>query len=406
MLATSTSVEAAFIKKALAHTFGNESLHVESFDSQAISQSGENFCSIVYRVNVTYRKTADAPLEHGSYIIKDLIPFMAELGSNEQFMFEQLLPVMDQVLAKSTLQHDKKLSAKCFYVEREKAKEIYLLEDLCHLNYSSLNTQAVNGLNAEDARVCLLKLAQFHAASMVVLKEQPALVAQLDPSHYAKGVEDSFAEVLVVGGTDYCANVVKNIPGMSRIAEKMKAQLPVEYSKRMRAIVDPKNSDFNVIAHGDIWLNNVMINQTTRNAVIVDFQNCFVGSPALDLHFFFATSLQLGVMLKEHQNLLQYYYECLCETLNACNYQEPLPTFAQLEGEMQRCLFYAYYSVVCELPICCASKEAASDFTAQTFASNATMLAKRDQLFTSQRVLETLKATLGYFEKQGILETL
>ncbi|KAH8260890.1 hypothetical protein KR044_000018, partial [Drosophila immigrans] len=397
--------DAAYIEKALAHAYGEESLRVESYDSQVISQSGENFCSVIYRVKVAYRKGENAPLEHGVYIVKDLIPYMAELGSNEQFMFEQVLPAMDRVLAKATLQHDKKLSATCYFVERAKAKEVYVLEDLCAANYSSLNSQALNGLSAADARVCLLKLAQFHAASMVVLQEQPELVAKLEPSHYFEGVEDSFAEVLVLGGTAYGAEVVNTFPGMSSIADKMKAQLPHEYSRRMKAVVDPKNSDIKVIAHGDIWLNNLMMNQATKNAVIVDFQNSFVGSPAVDLQFFFYTSLQLDVLLQERQSLLQYYFECLCETLTACNF-ESLPTFAQLEAEMQRCFFYGYYAVVCELPICCVSKEAADGFNAQILGSTEAMQAKRIELFASERVRQTLKQTLGYFEEQGILETL
>ncbi|XP_034108860.1 uncharacterized protein LOC117571011 [Drosophila albomicans] len=402
----SANFDAAYIEKALAQAYSSESLRVESFDSQAISQSGENFCSVIYRVKVAYRKSANAPLVHGSYIVKDLIPFMAELGSNEKLMFEQLLPAMDQVLAKATLQHDKKLSANCLFVERSKGKEIYLLEDLGALNYSSLNTLAFKGLSVEDARICLFKLAQFHASSMVLLQEQPTLAAKLAPSHYAKGVNDGFSQALVLDAVTFAAEIVKDFPGMSEIAEKMKAQIASEYSRRIIDVVDPKNCDFKVIAHGDIWLNNLMINRDTQNAVIVDFQNCFVGSPAVDLHFLFYTSLQLELLLNEQQSLLQYYLDSLCQTLKDCNYQGSFPTFPLLEQEMKRCLFYGYYAAVCELPICCASKEAASDFTAHTFANNEAMLAKRHQLYASERVRETLKATLPQFEEQGILEPL
>jgi len=137
----------------------------------------------------------------------------------------------------------------------------------------------------------------------------------------------------------------------------------------------------------------------------VDFQCCFVASPAVDLQFFFYTSLQLDVLMNQRESLLKYYYQSLCETLAACNYQGSTPSYAQLSEEMQRCLYYGYYAVVCELPICCASKDASKDFTVHTFGNAEAIKAKRTELFDNERVLQTLQATLGYFDEQGILET-
>jgi len=153
------------------------------------------------------------------------------------------------------------------FIERSKAKELYLLEDLGALGYVTLNRFI--GLSAAEARLCLHKLAQFHAASMVLLHEQPSLVSELEPSHYAKGLDDAFTHVMIVGGTQFGADVVDGFSGMSPIATKMRAQLPDEYEKRIRAVLDPKNSEFNVICHGDLWLNNMMVNREENKAVIV-----------------------------------------------------------------------------------------------------------------------------------------
>jgi len=102
-----------YIEKALAQAYNSKNLRVESFHSKAITQTGENFCSVIYRLKVSYRKTENAPLEHGSFIVKDLIPIMAELGSNEKLMFEEILPLMAEILNKApSTDGDKKLSAK------------------------------------------------------------------------------------------------------------------------------------------------------------------------------------------------------------------------------------------------------------------------------------------------------
>lgn len=261
---------------------------------------------------------------------------------------------------------------------------------------------------------------------MMLLHEQPQLVTQLSPSHYANGVSDPFAQVICLDGAAYAADVVAEMPGMAPIADKMRAQLSGDYSERLRATVSAKNTAFPVIAHGDLWLNNIMINAEQKKAIIVsivdkgsrmlilidavrfqvDFQNCFVGSPAIDLQFFCYTSLQLDVLLHHRDQLLQHYNESLCQTLTALNYPGSKPSYAQLLDEMERCLFYGYYGVVCELPICCVSKDAAEDFTVHTFIDAEAIRAKRQQLFANERVLQTLKATLGHFEQQGILNAL
>lgn len=141
------------------------------------------------------------------------------------------------------------------------------MEDLCALGYASMNRR--KGLNLEDAQVCVHKLAQFHAASMMLLHEQPELVAKLSPSHYVDGLGDPFAQVIVVNGTAFGAEVVAELPGMAAIAAKMRAQLPSEYETRIKTVVNSKNTAMPVIVHGDLWLNNLMINAEQKKAIIV-----------------------------------------------------------------------------------------------------------------------------------------
>lgn len=108
--ATQTNCDSDYIEKALARAYKSVNLRIESFHSEAVSQRGENFCSVIYRIKVAYRKSENAPLEQGNYILKDLLPIVAEVGSNEKFMFEQILPAMAQLLEKTSLQ-ERKLSA-------------------------------------------------------------------------------------------------------------------------------------------------------------------------------------------------------------------------------------------------------------------------------------------------------
>ncbi|ALC45002.1 CG32195 [Drosophila busckii] len=365
--------DAAYIEKALASAYNAEKLRIESFQSDVISQSGENFCSVIYRIKVTFRKKPQAELQEQSFILKDLLPLMAALGSNEKLMYEQVLPALNQILAKAH----------------------------ASLGEHKLSAQ---GITLPEAKICVHKIAQFHAASMLLLQRQPELPAQLAPSHFINGVTDDFSKVLLIDGTEFAANMVAGFEGMSSIAAKMKAQLPEVYSARMRETLQPEAAAFQVIVHGDLWVNNILINAAQQQAVIVDFQNCHLGSPAIDLLLFFYTSLQLNVLLTEQQSLLKDYHQSLCHTLTACGYAGNLPSLEQLLNEMERCLFYAYYALVCEMPICSVSPEAAKDFNALTFINAENILAKRHQLFENERVSVSLKAILPIFEQKGLLE--
>ncbi|KAH8286943.1 hypothetical protein KR018_011384, partial [Drosophila ironensis] len=382
---------AEYFEKALAEAYGCQELSVEDFHIEVVKQSGENFCSVIYRVALEFRKTPTSVVESGKYVLKDLLPAWAALGTNEKEMYELMLPKMSRILALTPPElGDNKLSAECLFAETSGGKEIYILEDLGALGYTSLDR--FHGLELEDAKVCLRKMAQFHGSSMILNQNEPELVAQLSPSHYAKGVSDPFAQVIVLNGTEFVADIFAG--ELPEISKKMLAQIPEAYSQRMQSVVDPKKSKFNVIVHGDLWVDNMMYDKINKKVILLDFQNCFWASPAIDLHFFFYTCLQMEVLIHQQNVLLNYYFQNLQETLTHCGFKGPLPTFDDLKEEMKRCLFYAYYSACCELPICSASPEASADFNVSTFEDTEAMLLKRRQLFDSERVRKTVKASL------------
>ncbi|KAH8254383.1 hypothetical protein KR032_009775 [Drosophila birchii] len=392
---------AEYFERALASYYACEKLRVEEFNFETVSPSGANFCSVIHRVALKFRRSPEADLESGHYIIKDLMPAAAELGSSEKQMYEQVLPAMVKVLQKASSNLvDHKLSADCLLAKVTPGKEIFILEDLVALDYVGLDR--FRGLDLEDAKLCLRKIAQFHGASMVLRQEQPSLVEQLPPSAYVNGINDPITKGIHYDGTEFAADLfAEELP---QIAKKMKALIPVGYSRRMQQAVDPKPSAFNVICHGDVWLNNIMINRATKRAVLFDFQSSFWGSPAFDLHFFFHTSLQQDLLLHHRDELLRHYFEALLETLELCGFTGTMPTFEQLKAEWQRCLFYGYFSVTCELPTCCASKEASEGFNCLSFADSEEMRIRRRLLFENERVRQTVKACLVHFDQQGILE--
>lgn len=94
------SYSAEYFEKALAKAYGCEKLRVENFKIEVVSQSGENFCSVIYKVSLEFRRSPEDVSESGNFILKDLLPSFAELGTNEKQMFEEFLPEMTKILDK------------------------------------------------------------------------------------------------------------------------------------------------------------------------------------------------------------------------------------------------------------------------------------------------------------------
>jgi thiamine kinase-like enzyme len=60
-----------------------------------------------------------------------------------------------------------------------------------------------------------------------------------------------------------------------------------------------------VLAHGDIWLNNVMFRRRSNSVRLVDFQLVNFTTPVIDLHYFICTTASLDVRMHEVDTLLQ-----------------------------------------------------------------------------------------------------
>ncbi|TMW42796.1 hypothetical protein DOY81_012123, partial [Sarcophaga bullata] len=256
--------------------------------------SGENYCSDIYQIDVEYEVNGNA--DNKSFIVKIMIPEFIDIGSNEKIMFSEVLPAMENILKSKNIKNPK-LHGQCWVHENNK-DEIYVVENLNSLGYSC--AERTMGLDLQQSRILIKKIAKFHAASMLYVKEH-------EGSHFEKGAYDTMTESLIYGGLEYVANMVEKWPSYEGIAEKLRAVIP-KFNDAIAHMINTKNSTFNVINHGDLWVNNFLLKYdeslNCEDATFVDFQNCFWGSCGFDINYFLNTSLQLKVLKENRAELL------------------------------------------------------------------------------------------------------
>ena len=222
--------------------------------------------------------------------------------------------------------------------------------------------------------------------------------------------------------------MIKDWPNYEGLSEKLLAIIP-KYDNTVKDIVNAKKSIFNVILHGDLWVNNflykyeqnsitpmdLMFVSTTILTLFssfnitnlfwqVDFQNCFWGSCGFDINWFLNTSLKLNVLKEHRQELVHAYYDSLIQTLVQIDYPtKKIPSLQDVLDEIKRCEFIGLYTSFCELPLVALDKSQSKGFDCNTFGEPDKMKVIRVLMYNNPRVQETLKYTLKYFQEINIL---
>lgn len=150
------------------HQLNNsEAIKIKAYDYKLSPANGEYFCSEIYRVEVQYEINNKS--EYKSFIVKVMIPEIAEMGTNEEIMLKTVLPKMENFMREiNNENHSEKLYAKCLLSERE-PNEFYVLENLNSLGYYCKDR--TKGLDFEHAKILMEKISKFHASSMMLNKK-------------------------------------------------------------------------------------------------------------------------------------------------------------------------------------------------------------------------------------------
>ncbi|KAK7869222.1 hypothetical protein R5R35_001162 [Gryllus longicercus] len=301
-------IDKDLIQQAVRNAGDEKSLVVAIHVSSA-TVAGDNYASSVYRVKATLTDGKER-----SFIIKGPVPgeMMASMTKEsgifrrETIMLADIIPKMEALLEEAAPGRFPPLAPRCYHSGSEPV-EFIVAQDLTDDDFRIADRK--RGLGLRHSLMALRSLARFHGASYALLKRQPGLADALD-NNWRKSFDgiQAFLDAEFQAVADAC----RTWPGFEQYAERLEKYKSVAM-ERFTALNDPAPDAFNVITHGDFWVNNMMFRYADgwpSEHRAIDLQLSHVASPALDILYFFAGSLSEDVHV-HHQDLLlrEYYFE-------------------------------------------------------------------------------------------------
>lgn len=271
-----------FIQKILRKFHLDAKLEVKSFKVQRCGFKGEGYALAVHRVHANFfsGKKLDE-IQSRSLIVKVLsstpIEAVADI-QKEIEMYENVLPEFRRLLESINEPGD-------FYptvLEVDKHFNVIVMEDLDKRNF--IKSDRLKDLDLKHVTMTLQKLAGMHAASAVVLADDPRAFDHIDVGIFTRNFENFHQFSLLM--FDACVDEISTWHGFEFYSEKLR-ELRTTFIERTLNAFDREDGDFLVLNHGDLCVNNLMFKSdgagSLSDVVLIDFQFSFVGSPALDL---------------------------------------------------------------------------------------------------------------------------
>ncbi|EDV91301.1 uncharacterized protein LOC6568323 [Drosophila grimshawi] len=399
-----------YIENALRTHHKDAQLQIVQLDVNPALGPGENYGGVLTRARVSFILSQQPQEERvQNLIIKTSIDddeltkeLMApyDIFNREINIYEEVLPKLNELLKE--IDEFEPIFPTAVFVDRERIAIIF--EDLTVENY--VMADRVKRLDQEHAHLILRKLAKMHATSAVLNERTAGCLEKYDRgffNRYTNAYSGYF-----VGGLLAAARWMSQEPECAHYGKKL-FELAPHYMDIGRECFAPLRDSVNVLAHGDVWTNNVMVKYdavTGRpvDVLLIDFQYSFWGSPTIDLHHFFNTSLLEPLRRQEQSALFEFYHRIFRDILSKLKYkQQPIPSLLQFQLQVEQKRFFAMHSAVVVQPVMINEDSTDACFNA-LMNDDERGTRFKNRLYNNPIVQQNLKALMPIFDRKGLLE--
>uniref|UniRef100_A0A1A9ZVF6 CHK domain-containing protein n=1 Tax=Glossina pallidipes TaxID=7398 RepID=A0A1A9ZVF6_GLOPL len=399
----------AYVEKILKESLKSPQIRLLQMDLKPATQNGENYASVMSRIYVKYVLSPDdKEPEERFLILKSSFEndhVVAEIFKAyktceiEMVMYERILPKLLSLLGTT------KLYARTLKVDYDHSAIIF--EDLS-ANGGYILADRLKGLDEKHIFMILKKLAKFHAAAAVLNKSTEGSLEKFNYGMFNKHTDKNAP--LFEHMFEVCAKYSGSCPQLGKYyQEKLKKLIPYIVEKG-RDAYESKPHHFSTLCHGDLWVNNMLFlyngeDKSPEDFVFIDFQLCRWTSPAIDLHYFFNTSLEPKLHLDPNalDRYVQFYHSNLEEMLRSLNYSDHIPSLREFVLQLEETRFVAVTASLGVQPV--VTTEPAEGANFRCFIDDTEKDRKfRQNLYRKKRLQNNAIKLLPYFDARGLLD--
>ncbi|KAH8390837.1 hypothetical protein KR200_008504 [Drosophila serrata] len=346
---------------------------------------------IQLRDNTVRRLSFLLKAQHGSDIQAKIMGQL-KLFVREHYVYHNILPQFEQLFEEA----GQKVSfgPRAFKLDHGIGVRYILMENLKARGYR--NVERSQGFDLEHLKQVLRKLAQFHAASVVYVEKSGEFKKLLTNGVYTKANEEILQEL---NNPEVFLSQLRRL----RIGDHFHKQFVEKEEvlvKKLLELHSPDSEQFNVLNHCDCWANNVMFKHDDHgnvvDAAMLDFQVVKYGSPANDLYYTILSSAEKDIKLTEFDNMVQYYFYHLMDSLKVLQYGKVLPQLEYIRESLNKHGLAAYVVVTRVLPITMMNQF--EDEVNERYASK-----MKCSMFTNRKYIQAMKEILPWMEERSLL---
>ncbi|KAH8232368.1 hypothetical protein KR032_004869, partial [Drosophila birchii] len=399
-----------YVEKKLQVYFKDDSLNVEHLEIKPAIGNGENYASVMTRINVEYTTTESKVIKLATFLVKTTLAgkdpafdLLSEYGiyTREMDMYKQILPHLAD-LVKEDIEDSRKMFAGTVAVDRTKNSIIF--EDLSLEKYKV--ACRLKKLDLEHTHLVLEKLAYFHASGAALAERQTGI--------FEKNYDRGFFNKHTRGYEHIMTSLLRALSRSLELNQDLKNRYQSKIDGLINRVMDYGErsvsinpGDFVTLAHGDLWTTNVMFQYDGKghptNAIFIDFQFSVWNSPVIDLHYFFSTSIHEDLRLQHQPALVQFYYNKLVEALKKLRFSGHIPSLFEFQQQFRAKAFYAAFaSLVFGPTMVYTGKEEAS--VEQIISTSEKGLRFKDALYQSEYMQGILVSILPFLDQFGLLD--
>lgn len=291
--------------------------------------------------------------------------------------------------------------------EEPKLTNTVLMYDLGQDGYGNLNR--FEGLGLEPTKLVLRKMAQYHAAGAYLKSVDGVTETMMKGAFGDLGEQAVEMMAAIIGPAQklFLENLKNFGGGVEKYHDKLEKYLSKVFELfKVMGQYDP--NDFNVILHGDCWVNNFLFktgpNGELIDMVFVDFQNPRYGHPLTDILYFIMTSVKLEHKLSDFDFFIKYYHDQLVEHLQILEYKERVPKLSEFYIQLYKYGTWALMGTYMVLPVVLLDPTESATFE-NFMTNNEAGTEFRNLMYTNPRYKKHIQQILPWLDNRGLLES-